>query len=93
MSQHLRGDNFSPDKTRDLLYIAHQVAPQSKYDWELIANYHVVNWPGRNFQGLRRKIAALARRMPPTGDPDIPEPIRIVARVDVESVVMQVTVA
>ena len=64
-----------------LLCILEDVVPVCKTDWESVLHQHSERFPGREVAALRRKLQGLHRRKMPTGDPNMPEEVRLAKEV------------
>ena len=46
-------------------------------EWEMVVAEHSKNYPGREVDSVKRKFATIHRRKAPSGDPNIPEYVRM----------------
>ena len=52
-------------------------------EWQAVSDQHAVTYPeeGRDTDSIRRKFANLHRKQIPTGDPSMPEEVKIAKRI------------
>ena len=72
-----RGTKWREDELLFFLNIMNDVLPIGPTEWEEVLDAHSVRFPGRDVNGLRRKYTTLHRKKIPTGDPHMPEPVRM----------------
>ena len=60
-----------------LLHIIERIVPIDSDEWDRVAEEHADHFPGREVVSLQRKLAQLYRRKAPSGDPTIPEEIKL----------------
>ena len=73
--------NYSKDEVMYLLTIMNDVLPIGQEEWDLVVTRHSVGFPGRDVDSVRRKYASLHRKSIPTGDPSMPEEVRLAKHV------------
>ena len=73
--------NYTSEEVMHLLQLLEDVVPVSKTDWDNVVTSHSERYPGRDVISLRRKFQSLHRRRVPTGDPNMPEEIRLAKEV------------
>ena len=67
-----------------LLSVLEEVLPIGPEEWDEVVNKHAVGcrWiPGRDVDSIRRKFASLHRKQIPTGDPNMPEDVKLAKRI------------
>ena len=69
-----RGKCFSRGETESLLELLHEHLPLAKDEWEKVCRLYKLRYSQkrRNADSMRRKLSALCRTVPPTGDSTIP---------------------
>ena len=72
-----RGHKFSSAENIYLMEAMLQVLPIGPDEWDEVWNLHSVQFPGRDCNGLRRKYTTLHRKKMPTGDPFMPDEVRM----------------
>ena len=76
-----RASNFTQEEVMHLLRILEDVVPVCKREWESVLDTHSERFPGRDTASIRRKLQGLHRKKMPTGDPDMPEEVRLAKEV------------
>ena len=80
ISRRARGNKWREDKLLFLLNIMSDILPIGPTEWEQVLDSHSVHFPGRDVNGLRRKYTTLHRKKIPTGDPNMPDAVRMAKR-------------
>ena len=73
--------NYTPDELISVLHIMEEILPIGPNEWQLVADNHAENYTRRDVTNIRRKWQVLHRMKIPTGDPEIPEEVRIAKRI------------
>ena len=73
--------NYSKDEVMYLLSVLEEVLPIGPDEWETVVTKHAIGYPGRDVDSIRRKFESLHRKQIPTGDPNMPEEVRLAKRV------------
>ena len=71
--------NYSHEEVMSLLNLVREHVPVCAEEWDIISRHHNVECAAtnRNSDSLRRKFKGVATSPIPTGDPNIPETVRI----------------
>ena len=74
-----RGPNFTTQELLSLAQTVREVLPQDMDDWELVAQLHSAKFPNnhRKAKSLKLQFTVMHRKKQPTGDPAMPDHIRI----------------
>ena len=75
--------NYSRAEIFHLLAILEGILPIGPEEWQAVADQHAVTYPeeARDTDSIRRKFANLHRKQIPTGDPSMPEEVKIAKRI------------
>ena len=76
-----RGGKYFTPELLHLFGIMMRILPVGPLEWEKVTDEHVVRYPGRDTDSLRRKYTSTHRRVGPTGDPLCPAEVREAKRV------------
>ena len=57
-----------------------QIVPIGPDEWDLVLGQHSISFPSQDVDSLRRKYHSVARKSIPTGDPNMPEKVRLAKR-------------
>ena len=68
----------------NMLTIMSEILPIGPEQWSAVSSRHAEKFPGREVESLRRKFTELHRKSVPSGDPNIPEDIRIAKKIKFE---------
>ena len=80
--QHLVRPRVRRKKFRSTEYIyfieaMHSIFPIGPTEWKQVLELHSVQFQGRDTNTLRRKYTTLHRKMKPTGNPNMPDEVRM----------------
>ena len=73
--------NYSKDEVMNFLYVMKDILPIGPDEWQRVVDNHTLLYEGRDVDSIRRKFASLHRRQIPTGDPAMPEEVRLAKHV------------
>ena len=74
--------NYSKDEVMNFLYVMKDILPIGPDEWQCNVDNHTLLYEGRDVDSIRRKFASLHRRQIPTGDPAMPEEVRLAKHVN-----------
>ena len=69
--------NHTPYELMSVLHIMEDILPIGPNEWQLVADNHAKNYTRRDVPSTRRKWQILHCMKIPTGDPEIPEEVRV----------------
>ena len=77
-SGRVRGKNWSEEEQLHLMEVLQEIKPINPDEWERVKSQHDIAFPGFNctIATLQRVYSDLARVVEPTGDPNIPRPVK-----------------
>ena len=77
-SGKIRGKNWSEQEQLHLLDVLEEIRPINPEEWDRVKSQHDIAFPGfhRTVATLQRVYSDLARVVEPTGDPNIPRPVK-----------------
>lgn len=77
-SGRVRGKNWSEEEQLHLMDVLQEIKPINPDEWERVKSQHDIAFPGfnRTVATLQRVYSDLARVVEPTGDPNIPRPVK-----------------
>lgn len=74
-----RGNKFHNPEIFNFLHITEDIVPISGEEWEEVETEHMIEYAENNKTGasLRRKFMELYNKKVPTGDPNMPDTVRL----------------
>ena len=74
-----RGANYTTDELTDLAIAVLEILPQNSEEWILVKEMHAQKYPDhqRDEMSIKRQFMKMHRKKQPTGDPHMPEHIRL----------------
>lgn len=77
-AKKIRGKNWSEQEQLHLLEVLEEIRPINPEEWDRVKSQHDNAFPGfhRTVATLQRVYSDLARVVEPTGDPNIPRPVK-----------------
>jgi hypothetical protein len=77
-SGRVRGKNWSEEEQLHLMDVLQEIKPINPDEWERVKSQHDIAFPGfnRTVATLQHVYSDLAHVVEPTGDPNIPRPVK-----------------
>ena len=76
----VRGAKFTNAELMNFIEIMESILPIGPTKWDQVWEQHSVVFPDRELNTLRRKYTTLHRKKIPTGDPHMPDEVRMTKR-------------